>query len=70
MPKASTFKRRLKNVGPGAIVAAAIIGPGTVTTASNVGAEFGYALIWALVFLSHSHDVSPGNGNKTWSNYS
>ncbi|MFZ0473934.1 MAG: Nramp family divalent metal transporter, partial [Halobacillus sp.] len=50
MPKDSTFKRRLKNVGPGAIVAAAIIGPGTVTTASNVGAEFGYALIWALVF--------------------
>ncbi|MGP4076003.1 Nramp family divalent metal transporter [Halobacillus sp. K22] len=50
MPKDSTFKRRLKNIGPGAIVAAAIIGPGTVTTASNVGAEFGYALIWALVF--------------------
>ncbi|WP_181347614.1 Nramp family divalent metal transporter [Thalassobacillus sp. CUG 92003] len=48
--KESTFKRRLKNIGPGAIVGAAIIGPGTVTTASNVGAEFGYALIWALVF--------------------
>ncbi|MBX0356112.1 Nramp family divalent metal transporter [Halobacillus sp. Nhm2S1] len=50
MAKESKFKRRLKNVGPGAIVAAAIVGPGTVTTASNVGAQFGYALIWALVF--------------------
>ncbi|ARI77945.1 Nramp family divalent metal transporter [Halobacillus mangrovi] len=50
MPEGSKFKRRLKNIGPGAIVAAAIIGPGTVTTASKVGAEFGYALIWALVF--------------------
>ncbi|MGP4062489.1 Nramp family divalent metal transporter [Halobacillus sp. H74] len=50
MSKGSKFKRRLKNVGPGAIVAAAIIGPGTVTTASNVGAQFGYALIWALIF--------------------
>ncbi|MCP3032529.1 Nramp family divalent metal transporter [Halobacillus sp. A1] len=50
MAKESTFKRRLKNVGPGAIVAAAIVGPGTVTTSSNVGAQFGYALIWALIF--------------------
>ncbi|MYL48351.1 divalent metal cation transporter [Halobacillus litoralis] len=50
MAKESKLKKRLKNVGPGAIVAAAIVGPGTVTTASNVGAQFGYALIWALIF--------------------
>ena len=37
-------------VGPGAVVAAAFIGPGTVTTATVAGAEYGYALIWALVF--------------------
>lgn len=41
---------RIKRIGPGTIVAAAIVGPGTVTTASSVGAEFGYILIWALVF--------------------
>lgn len=28
----------------------AFIGPGTVTTASVAGADFGYALVWALVF--------------------
>ncbi len=36
--------------GPGLLVAAAFIGPGTVTTASVAGAGFGYALLWALVF--------------------
>jgi Mn2+/Fe2+ NRAMP family transporter len=42
--------RRLKSVGPGAMVAAAFIGPGTVTTASVTGARFGYALVWTIVF--------------------
>ncbi|MCX2745883.1 Nramp family divalent metal transporter [Mangrovivirga sp. M17] len=40
----------IKKSGPGAMVAAAFIGPGTVTTASVAGASFGYTLIWALVF--------------------
>lgn len=34
----------------GMIVTAAFIGPGTVTTASLVGAQLGYQLVWALVF--------------------
>ncbi len=42
--------RRLRNLGPGLLVAAAFIGPGTVTTATVAGAEFGYALLWAVVF--------------------
>lgn len=36
--------------GPATLVTAAFIGPGTVVTASLAGANFGYALIWALVF--------------------
>lgn len=36
--------------GPATLVAAAFIGPGTVVTASLAGAQFGYALLWALVF--------------------
>jgi len=35
--------------GPGFLVAAAFIGPGTVTTATLAGAEFGYMLIWVVV---------------------
>jgi manganese transport protein len=43
---------RLRDVrlGPGAIVAAAFIGPGTVTTATVAGAEYAYTLVWALAF--------------------
>jgi manganese transport protein len=36
--------------GPGLLITAAFIGPGTVTTATLAGARFGYALLWALVF--------------------
>ena len=39
---------RLKNIGPGALVAAAFIGPGTVTACSLAGSKYGYALLWAL----------------------
>jgi Mn2+/Fe2+ NRAMP family transporter len=48
MPSLSFFK----NVGPGALVAAAFIGPGTVTVCTIAGANFGYVLIWALVFAT------------------
>ena len=34
----------------GLLVTAAFIGPGTVTTATLAGAQFGYGLMWALVF--------------------
>lgn len=34
----------------GILVTAAFIGPGTVTTATLAGAQFGYGLLWALLF--------------------
>ncbi|MCV2886432.1 Nramp family divalent metal transporter [Aestuariibacter sp. AA17] len=39
----------MKKWGSGLFVTAAFIGPGTVTTASVAGAQFGYALLWALM---------------------
>jgi len=36
--------------GPGWLVAAAFVGPGTVTTATLAGANYGAALVWALLF--------------------
>ncbi len=36
--------------GPAFLVTAAFIGPGTVVTASLAGANYGYALLWALLF--------------------
>lgn len=44
------FVERLKNIGPGALVAAAFIGPGTVTTCTKSGASAGYTLLWAMLF--------------------
>ena len=41
---------RKRPFGPGLLVAAAFIGPGTVTTASVAGAQFGFALVWAVGF--------------------
>lgn len=49
-----TFWQRLKEVGPGAMVAAAFIGPGTVTSCSTSGASFGYTLLWAMLFSTIS----------------
>jgi NRAMP (natural resistance-associated macrophage protein)-like metal ion transporter len=37
-------------VGPAAMVAAAFIGPGTVTTATIAGSSYGYTLLWAVLF--------------------
>ncbi len=42
------MKQYLKNIGPGALVAAAFIGPGTVTACTLAGVNFGYALLWAI----------------------
>ena len=48
-PAAAAPGRR-PGAGPGWLVAAAFIGPGTVTTATLAGARFGTALLWALLF--------------------
>ena len=44
------LKKTNGKFGPGILVAAAFIGPGTITTASIAGAQFGFALLWALAF--------------------
>lgn len=40
--------------GPGFLVAAAFIGPGTVTTAALAGAKYGYSLIWVVLIATLS----------------
>ena len=44
------MKARLSSIGPAALVTAAFIGPGTITTCTLAGASYGYALLWALLF--------------------
>jgi len=43
------MKKWFKNIGPGPLVAAAFIGPGTVTLCSIAGLDFGFSLLWTLV---------------------
>lgn len=43
------FHNLFKNIGPGTLVAAAFIGPGTVTVCTLAGANFGYSLLWAML---------------------
>ena len=40
----------LKNIGPGTVIAAAFIGPGTITMCSIAGTMYGLDLMWALLF--------------------
>ena len=49
---ARTPHARKVRFGPGLLVTAAFIGPGTITTASRAGAEFGYALLWCVAFAT------------------
>lgn len=42
------IKNWFKNIGPGPLVAAAFIGPGTVTVCTLAGVNFGFALLWAM----------------------
>ncbi|MEO0435394.1 MAG: Nramp family divalent metal transporter [Pseudomonadota bacterium] len=43
-------RQRSFSLGPGLLVTAAFVGPGTIATASSAGAHFGYSLAWALLF--------------------
>ncbi len=45
-----TLKDKIMAIGPGAMITASFIGPGTVTTATRAGAGYGYGLLWTIVF--------------------
>ena len=39
----------IREIGPGILIAAAFIGPGTVTLCTIAGVSYGYSLIWAII---------------------
>lgn len=45
-----TIRLRLSSILFWSVIAAAFIGPGTVTTAASAGSSFGLTLLWALTF--------------------
>lgn len=50
MSTVTARKKKSGWIGPGLLISASFIGPGTVTTATTTGADFGFALAWAIVF--------------------
>jgi len=43
------MKNIFKNIGPGTLIAAAFIGPGTVTVCTLAGVQYNFTLLWAMV---------------------
>jgi len=43
------IKKWFQNIGPGTLVAAAFIGPGTLTLCTLAGVNFGFNLLWAML---------------------
>lgn len=50
--KKLTFGELIKKVGPGIILTGIVIGPGAITTASMIGAQYGYSLLWLYILIA------------------
>ena len=46
-----SLKFYLRSLGPGIIIASVVLGPGSITVASKIGSENGYAFLW-VIFLA------------------
>ncbi len=45
-----TWKERITALGPGFLIVGSFIGPGTVTSSTRAGANYGMSLFWCVVF--------------------
>ena len=48
-----SFGELLKRIGPGIILTGVVIGPGAITTASMLGANYGYQMLWLFIPIFH-----------------
>lgn len=44
------LKKILAAIGPGFIIASVVLGPGSITVSSKIGATYGYSLLWVIIF--------------------
>lgn len=51
------IKNFFKTVGPGFIMAAVVLGPGSITTSTRIGATQGYAFLWVVLIAAISMAV-------------
>ncbi|WP_077611399.1 Nramp family divalent metal transporter [Clostridium sp. Marseille-P2415] len=50
--KKLSFLELIKKIGPGIILTGIVIGPGAITTASMIGAQYGYSLLWLYILIA------------------
>ncbi|MFI8487500.1 hypothetical protein [Streptomyces rubrogriseus] len=48
-PAPETFRDRLRHLGPGFVLSAAVVGSGELITTTALGAKVGFALLWLVV---------------------
>jgi Mn2+/Fe2+ NRAMP family transporter len=46
------FRQRLKQIGPALVLAAVVLGPGSITLSTIAGSLYQYRLLWVLVFAT------------------
>lgn len=68
------IRELLKRIGPSIILTGIAVGPGSITTASMIGSEYGYTLVWLFLpimfmgvsFLLTTHRISLLTGMPTF----
>lgn len=55
--KKLSFVEILKKIGPGIVLSGIVIGPGAITTAANLGASYGYSLLWLYILVGFMGSV-------------
>lgn len=45
-----TLKDKFKALGPGFLIVGSFIGPGTLASSTRAGANYGYTLLWCIIF--------------------
>ena len=58
------IKKIFKSIGPGFIIASVVLGPGSITVASRIGSENGYAFLWVIVLAAISMAVYASMGAR------
>jgi NRAMP (natural resistance-associated macrophage protein)-like metal ion transporter len=58
------LKFYLKSLGPGFIIASVVLGPGSITVASRIGSEHGYAFLWVILFAAVSMAIYTSMGTR------
>lgn len=60
----TSIKGIWRSLGPGFIIASVVLGPGSITVASRIGSEHGYAFLWVIVLAALSMIVYNGMSTR------